>query len=244
MSTSSADVADLRARNDRAARLAQNALLAFWGRLDLSDPYKARDALLAFMPILVKRYGETAATLAADWYEGMRAREVGGRFTALVADAAPAEQVQKNVRFFAGHLFDGTPQVMLSAMAGVAQKHVVDASRATIRDNTFRDPAKPRYARIPTGKCCAWCSLLASRGFVYRTADTAGEHAHFHAHDRCTVASSWDDSPAIEGYNPGRLYSLYQSARAASGATDSAGIAAEMRRQNPDAFTDGVVGTD
>lgn len=240
MPTTQADVALLRQRNGAVVDLAKRALAAFWATLDFTKPEQARDALLEFMPQLVTAYGQAAATVAADWYETVRGRDVAGQFSAILADAAPAEQVQANVRYQATPLFSGDPSYMLGTLGGAVQRHVVNTSRATIRSNVSRDPAKPRFARVPQGKTCAWCSLLASRGFVYRSEDSAGRLTHFHNDCDCQVVADWSDDPRVDGYDPGSLYDLYQSARAASGGRTDAVIAAEMRRMHPDHFTDGV----
>lgn len=241
MPTSQADVSALRQRNAAVVTLAKRALTAFWGTLDLSRPEAARDALLQFMPELVATYGQAAATVAADWYETVRARDVAGTYSASLADSAAVEQVRKSVRFQAGNLFTDTPSLMLSTLGGAVQRYVVDTGRATIRGNASTDRARPRYARVPTGaKTCAFCSLLASRGFVYAAKATAGAFDKYHHDCDCQAVVDFTDEPRIDGYDPGILYDLYQTARAASGASDIKSIAFEMRRQFPERFTDGV----
>lgn len=243
MPTSQADVLALRQRNGAVVTLAKRALSRFWDSLDLTKPEAARDALLEFMPLLVGQFGQAAATVAADWYETVRARDIAGTYGAFLADAAPAEQVASSVRFHAGQLFTDNPIALLATLGDVTQRFVVNTGRDTIRGNAFRDPVKPRYARVPQGKTCAFCTLLASRGFVYATRESAGEFDKYHKKCDCTAVASFEEEPTIEGYRPGELYNLYQSARAASGASDVKSIAFEMRRQNPDLFTDGVATT-
>lgn len=232
----------LRADTDTVVAKATRALNRFWASLDLSRPESARDALLQFIPELVATYGKVAATVAAAWYEEVRAENVSGRFTATLASTAPVEQIQKGIRYQAGHLFTDDPVFMLATLGGLVQRHVADTGRATIQANAYRDPSRPRYARVPSGKCCAFCSLLAGRGFVYRSPQTAGELNKFHNHDRCVVAASWDRS-GISGYDQTHYESLYRTARLSSGASDIRSIVAEMRRISPDSVTDGVVGS-
>jgi hypothetical protein len=218
--------------------LAKRALVAYWNTLDLTNPDKARDALLAFTPQLVAQFGQVAATQAAYWYEEIRAKDVRGRFATRLADTAPADAVQSNVRFFAGHLYDGTAQVMLSGLGGAVQRHVVNASRDTIRSNAARDPARPFYARVPVGKTCAFCLMLASRGFVYASEETAG--GEYHNDCDCEAVADFSDNPRLEGYDPDGLYDVYASARDATGSGDAKEIAAAVRRMHPSLVTDGV----
>jgi hypothetical protein len=242
--TTLADVVDLRQRNAAVVKLSNRALDNYWSTLDLSKPEAARDALVEFVPQLVGLYGQAAATVAADWYENIRARDVDGTYSASLADSPPAEQVQESVRYQAGQLFTDNPESMLVSMSGAVQRYVVNTGRETIRANAGGDPAKPRYARIPTGaKTCAFCSLLASRGFVYASESTAGEFDKYHHKCDCQAVADFSDDPRIEGYDPAQLYDLYQSARAATPGKSINEIAAEMRRQFPDKFTDGIGAT-
>lgn len=241
--TDRADVTRLRTRTGNTATLARRDLYRFWQTLDLSNPDAARDALLQFVPALVTTYGTIASSVAADWYETVRSRQVPGRYTAgtLEPDTGPAVGA---VRYAAGRLYTDTPALVLPVLTGALQRHVTGAARATITTNAARDPARPRYARITDGRACAWCTLLSSRGFVYSSEDAAGGAGNdFHDYDGCAVVADWSNAPAIEGYQPGRLYDLYAQARddPRYGGSDDRTIAAGMRRLRPDLYTDGVV---
>lgn len=245
--TSRADVDLLLNATRGIVVLARRELDAFYRSLTVTDPYLIRDALLAFVPELVDRYGDYAATVAAEWYEGVRSAAVGGSFNAQTVGAAPAAQVQGSVRYSVGRLFDGDPDGMLSLLAGAVQRYVFQSQRGTIARNVQVDPSKPRFARVPSGaKTCAWCSMLASRGFVYLTRETAGINDHYHDDCDCQIVSQWDDVSAIAGYDPDELYGMYMTARQqveAAGVRSPSQhqIAAEMRRLFPESFTDGVL---
>jgi len=246
--TSRSDVDRLASGSSRVVVLAQRELEAFVRALGSSDPAFIRDALLQFMPELVDRFGDMAASVAADWYESTRFQAVGGSFNARLADPVDPLRVQESTRWAVGPLFEGDPDGMMARLSGSVQRYVMDTSRGTIARNVSIDPRKPRFARVPTGsKTCAWCSLLASRGFVYLSRDTAGAHDHFHDKCDCQIVSTWDDAEAIDGYNPDELYGQYQAARQKI-IEDFGGryspkqeeIAAVMRRMFPESFTDGV----
>lgn len=241
--TTRRDLNELSALGSRAVELARAELEAFFYGLDLSRPELARDALLEFMPMLAQEYGDVAATAAAEWYEAQRLSQVGGRYAAVLGDVIPDVQVQGTVRYSAGHLFGDDPTQTLALLSGALQRFVLYGSRDTIARNVGRDPARPRFARVPTGaKTCAWCTMLASRGFVYLTRETAGiARDHFHDDCDCQVIAEFDkDHAHIEGYDPDGMYEMYQAARQASGSGDQKVIAAEMRRMFPESFTDGV----
>lgn len=73
----------------------------------------------------------------------------------------------------------------------------------TTRHNAIRNGL--RYARVPSGTSCAFCLMLASRGFVYHSATTAGEDkGHYHGNCRCKIVAG-KEGTEIEGYNPEAL---------------------------------------
>ena len=55
--------------------------------------------------------------------------------------------------------------------------------------------------------------MLASRGFVYRSAASAGELNHYHAHCRCRIVPGFNDA-SVEGYDPQEWYRRYRDAQA------------------------------
>lgn len=225
----------------RVVELARQDLQDFWNLLDLSRPELVRDELLAFVPTLVQQYGDVAATAAAEWYEELRAGNVPGRYQAVLASGADPEAVAGSVRYAAGGLFTDTPDTALASINGAVQRLVQYSGRETIARNVAQDKSRPRFARVPQGVTCAWCSMLASRGFVYHSKKSAGETAsHFHDDCDCQIVPSWDKSPFIEGYDPDEMYDQYMSARNDSGSGSQKDIAASMRRLFPESFTDGV----
>ena len=234
----------------RAADMAVKDFDAFAARLDLAalDPAVARDALGEVMDRLLARYGDISAASAADWYDALRdASAAGGEFTAVLADGLSSEQVERTTRWAARGLFDGDPEDTLDKLRNHLTRSIVAQGKRTVEMSAAADPARPRWARVPApGGCCAWCSMLASRGFVYATKATAGGEGHAYHHDcHCIPTPLWrGQKPSIEGYDPGRLRSIYKSARVAAehrgGDLDDKAIAAEMRRLSPESFTDGI----
>jgi len=199
---SRADVEALQAANRGLTRLAERDLRAFWATLDLTRPERARDLLLQFTPALVEQYGEAAATVAADFYDDLRAAEgVPGRFSARMADPVSAERVQARTRFAAQHLFTESPDQMLAFLAGAVSKYVLEPGRATIVESTAADPAAAGWHRETRSSetyasGCDFCRRLVSRGAVYKEST-----ARFAAHDdcHCVALPSWDaNAPEVE----------------------------------------------
>lgn len=72
-----------------------------------------------------------------------------------------------------------------------------------------------RYARVPAGsENCAFCEFLDSRGFVYRSGESAGVSRKYHPHCDCQIVPAWGKkTPKIAGYDPDALYAQYEVAR-------------------------------
>lgn len=187
-----ADVQEFRAAQAGLGALAARELDALWASLDLSHPEQARDALLEAIPALTVTVGLAAATVAADWYDLLRAEEgIQGRFRALMADPYPVEAVQERVRFGAAHLFTDTPGDLKPFLDGAVQKYALQPARDTVSRSTVADPRAVGWQRHTRGASCSFCRLLAGRGGVYRR-----ETAHFAAHGSCdcVAAPSWDQN--------------------------------------------------
>ncbi len=115
---------------------------------------------------------------------------------------------------------DETPDERVGRLTGsLAADQVKRAANRTMRQNCERDGVK--YARVPTGaETCGFCIMLASRGFVYSTAQAAGELDHYHRSCDCKIVAGFDGETEIEGYDPDELYDIYVEARTRLGLSD------------------------
>lgn len=175
------DVAQLRDANTELSARVQRDLSQFWGALDLSKPEAARDELLRFIPSLTTVYGQAASTVAADWYDAMRAVEdVAGRYAAEQAEAFAREWVEGRVRYGARHLFTDDPDQMLHFLDGAVQEYALQPGRDTITRAAIRDPDARGWRRAVSPGACDFCHTLAGRGAVF----SAGT-VDFLAHGNC-----------------------------------------------------------
>lgn len=187
-----ADAERLRRAQEGVRALVLRDLEAFWTSLNLGNPERARDALLEYIPLLVARYGESAAAVAADWYDEARAAEaVPGKFRATMADSPYQDASEPLVRRAAGALFTDAPEGALLTLAATVPKYVLAASRATISLSADRDPRASGWQRVASGGACRFCRLLAGKGAVYRETSV---HFAAHGHCNCAAVPSWDPS--------------------------------------------------
>lgn len=206
------DVERLRQAQAETVNLAAEFLREQIAALDWSTPEQARANLLEIVPLWVQEFGDVAATIAAEWYEDTRPA-VLGPYTAHTVAPASEEQIRGSLRALLGDVADADSAA--AAIAGGVQRLTHYSGRETIARNVQLDPDEVRFARVPTGaKTCAWCEMLASRGFVYYTRETAGALMQFHDGDDCAIVASWEaDQEHIAGYDPDAMYERYMAAR-------------------------------
>lgn len=162
---------------------------------------EVREALLDLLPGLILSYGETAALVAAEWYDEHRqSLGVTGVFTAAVPDLRDPG-VEALVRWADSEA--RTDLTRLSLIEGGMSRRVADGARLAVIENVKSDPRGTgfqRYSRTsPTG--CGFCQALAGRGTVYRSEDTAS----FGAHDncKCVAVPAFDGAPIpVRPYTP------------------------------------------
>lgn len=83
----------------------------------------------------------------------------------------------------------------LDYLCGTLDGAVKGAGRSTMDYNIKNDTkASVRYARVADAKACEFCKMLSTRGFVYRTATTAGETSEYHNHCNCQIVPAFDVS--------------------------------------------------
>lgn len=193
-----ADVAILRSMQDDIRVLVVRDLEALFASLNLSRPEAVRDALLEFVPVLVQTYGEQSASMAADWYDDVRAAErVPGRFRASMRPSPYLDATEGTVRRAAGALFTDNPVGALTSLAAVTPKYALAAGRETITRSSDRDPQAAGWKRVTRSGACEFCRLLAGReGAVYSKASV-----HFASHNDCNCAAvpEWDpNAPEVD----------------------------------------------
>lgn len=231
--TSQADFDRFVAAQRGVRRLALRDLAAWWTTVESLPPSEAQAAAAEFLPILAQTYGEVSATAAADFYDAARASSPAarGRFTASLASPEAAQRASRQVQWATSPLFDGDPATALSRMSSTVDAAALQDGRNTVMFNNGRDPSTPRWARVPVGKTCAWCLMLASRGAVYRTAESAGQYREFHSKCDCQATPSWDHGKDLPpSYDEGDLFGLYDRARADAGTGNPKDITAAIRR--------------
>ena len=177
------------------------------------DVAEIREATIAALDGILGVYATAAASAACDFMESH------GMPPQTLADK-DRDAIERTVRYQAGKLVDGDTEGFIEQVGNFARDAVVfSANHQQIkaaeagRKHRRRHRGKGggiRFARVPSGtETCAFCRMLASRGFAYWSRETAGELHHFHRGCDCRVVAS-DDPEGVEGYDPDREWTLWK----------------------------------
>jgi hypothetical protein len=197
------DVRRLAEAERQIGRLATRDVRRLWSTLTVADALEVREALEELLPGMVAVYGDLSATVAADWYDEVRAASgVRGRFRAEPAGPFDPEAVRANARWAIGPLFAAEPDWdgALERLTPEVGRMVAQPGRDTITKSAGKDRQAAGWKRVTSPKACKFCVALAERGAVYKQ-ETARFAAHTNCH--CSVVPSWDknaDEVSVEAY--------------------------------------------
>lgn len=210
------------------------------------DVATVRDKIVEIMVSVCEEATSNSASVAAEFYDAARTVSVGSSIGADSESGYNPDGTEGAVRAFMQDIVDGKPP---SSVIRKCRKRIdCESKRAAancIKHNVGRDGSGPRYARVPSGsETCGFCIMLASRGPVYHSADTAGEGGHFHSDCDCRIVPVWDSHRVItaaggvvrrggtgyEGYDPDSLFDRYLKQMADPDFRDGVMRAAERSR--------------
>jgi hypothetical protein len=191
-------------RLTEAHRLAQARLgartvaqmLALWPLLDVEDLDATVDRWLRAAVPVIQSQRTTSARLAANYVDQFKKLELGlsARAPIVLAETARPETVVSSLvvtgpatiksNMARGLLLERAVDHARTKVAGAAMRHVLNGGRETTDGIIRADRQALGYARATSGRACSFCAMLASRGPVYKGADTAG----FQPHDHCSCS--------------------------------------------------------
>lgn len=190
---------------------------------DLFDPANADRAWPAIRSMLAttaqQQYG-TSATLAITYYGQARGEaDAGGSFIPITPTAL-AEELLKVVldatgiaAFKRAISLGKSPEEALQiegvTLSGAVSRLVLSGGRDVILGNVRKDRQAVGWARITDAHPCAFCAMLASRGPVYRSKQTAKFEAHDHC--ACMPVPAWSRDEAWLQHSRD-LYEQWQAA--------------------------------
>lgn len=126
---------------------------------------------------LAREFSQAAITLAVDYYDDARTYAgVGGAYRLPVATPWSEQGLAGYIETSIAN-FDAPSEFDAQVDALVAQLSI-DAGTRQLFDAIDNDPKPTRFARVTRPGACAFCLMLAGRGAVYRTDETASFRSH------------------------------------------------------------------
>jgi len=180
------------------------ALGGLWPNL---DPERLRETFPAVQQAgsaLALTYSSAAISLAADHYDSLREDAVPGRFNTPVIDGPSAVEVEALIEAGTRDLLAGIDTVpdelylaeIMSQIEAETQALLESVVADAASDELFAaisdDSEAKGWARVVRPGACAFCRMLATRGPVYLSRETANFRAHVAVDGRggtchCTV---------------------------------------------------------
>lgn len=190
--------------SNAAADMAQKAWEQATSGLDLRTALVSASELEAIYKRIVEQCGYYAAQAAIEYYEAQRAAQA----VVSVYAATAAEGAANGLLAYDVMSYLLSPSWGLNIGAKAAQR-TFERGDSTLFANAQADPAHPKWAIIPHAGACDWCKMLGSRGFDYRSGQTAS--AQRHSNCKCSVAVDFDvKNPKLEGYDPKSYLEAYE----------------------------------
>lgn len=189
-------------------------LARVWAPLAGAEFAAQRAVLDSLWPDLIATYGDMGVTVAADMLDEWLVDPE-------IVLVRPVDEPRALARM---RWALGTPNP-LGNLSVIADQLVKQPARRTVQRTA--EAAGAGWARVPSGaETCAFCLMLASRGFVYGSKASAGGGDQFHGDCDCMTVPGPD---APEGYDPDALYERYRLARDHAGSGDPKAITAALR---------------
>lgn len=172
---------------------------------DTADADRTWPALRSMLAAMVRQQNTVSAALADGYYRQAREQaDPGGVFTpSTPVDLAEAllQAVLDSTGLAAfkraiglGRTPEEALRVAAVSLSGAISRLILNGGRDAILGNIGRDDQAVGWARITDKDPCAWCSMLAGRGPVYRSKEKAGFPAHDHCSCMPAVAFSRDEA--------------------------------------------------
>lgn len=148
-----------------------------------------RKRAIEIMSGAVQSADDAAAALAAEWYD-QQAEAAHAKLPAAITETSWSRgRLEDKVHWSVGMAGDGRTDAFVRSCGDYVRNDMKRSLNRTIMANARRDKSKGvRYARVPSGhETCAFCFMLATRGAVHFTRETAGELGQYHSHCDCKV---------------------------------------------------------
>ena len=192
---------------EKARRYFDSALDAYMRDKPNASVAEVRQFTLDLLGVALPNFTDLTETLSCDFFDEI-AEECGfDGERARLYDTTDYDIVEEKVRYLAQFLADNDPVRFRREVSDMTHFFCKRAALANMEANCRAQ--KVWWARVPTGnETCAFCFMLASRGFAYVSEKTASEGRHgYHNHCDCVAVPGFKGKGGnplvkIDGYDP------------------------------------------
>ena len=178
---------------------------------------ECREAAIEIAVASIDAYGSAASANACDLFDSVMDLEGVSASPAQAYGEVREDAVDRYVHRVAGDLdgSEGSHASFVEAVGQLAERETRMAASQTVERNVERVAKtkvgkRVRYARVPTSLVpCEWCAMLASRGFVYKSAEDAEAASHHHC--TCTMVPGVKGSTKVAGYDEAHYKDVWQN---------------------------------
>jgi hypothetical protein len=196
---------------------------------DVENADRTWPALRSMLAAMTRQQHATSATIANTYYDQARTEAGASGFYLPVTPADLLEELLQVVldatgvaAFKRAIALGKTPEEALQiagvTLSGSISRLVLSGGRDQILGNVRQDRQAVGWARLTDKDPCAFCSMLSSRGPVYRSKQTAGFQAHDHC--ACMPVPAWNRDEAWLQHSRD-LYEQWQKATAGHSGADA-----------------------
>ena len=179
---------------------------------NLGDVASVRNDTIDIVKNVSEVYGDRAKAISSQLFDYVMGMEGSNKVGGMWENEYDESWIQGKIRYLAQLIVDWDLEDYIDEVGDYASFLVWKSGF----DNSWKNATKNgvRWARIPNGsKTCAFCYMLASRGFVYTSEEAAGGGFNaYHNLCDCAVIPSVDGNLKIEGYNREAIYKNYKKA--------------------------------
>lgn len=193
--------------SDEAAKQVESLILAYIEANPNASVAAIREYAISAVVDVDAMFSTAASIQACNMYDN----QMAGTDTpnAQFIDSDAADYVSKEAHYQASKLVDGDFAGFAEAMGRFAGDQPRRTANRTVTENATISGARIKYARVPIGiETCEFCNMLASRGFVYHSKESAGEFTKYHPDCRCAVIPGYEGSDGVDGYAPEQYEAL------------------------------------
>lgn len=188
-----------------------------WSDADDDMRKQLRNQVIDHVNYIQETYGSASESIGSLFFDNALSND-GELANAVMEGTANNQQVSNSVRYWARHLFGENPDLdaFVGGVSAFVRRTVTHAADLSVAESAVSTNEQQdlgiRYARVPQGPTCSFCIMLASRGFVYASRESAGELGQYHDDCNCRIVAGMPGTE-VEGYDPEGMYDRYLQCR-------------------------------